>query len=87
MAQDLITLTVTPAELRLITTLRDMPESPLRVRVQALLGELLDFARNPRCHELQADGVPCTNPGADCDQCQIVLTMLDSMAKRLPRPE
>lgn len=84
MAQTPITLTVTPAEYRMITTLRDMPESPLRDRVQRLLDELLAFARNPRCGEFQADGTPCSNPQADCDQCRIVTGMLDSLAKGLP---
>jgi hypothetical protein len=79
------TLTVSPAELRMIQTLRDMPESPLRDRIQKLLEDLLAFARNPRCHELQADGVPCENPAADCDQCKVVLEMLESMERRLPR--
>jgi len=82
---ELITLTVTPAEARMITILRNMPDSPLRGRVNRLLEELLAFARNPRCHELQADGVPCENPEADCDQCQVVLAMLDTMGHRIPR--
>ncbi|BDU73978.1 hypothetical protein [Mesoterricola silvestris] len=76
---------LTASELRMITTLRDMPESPLRTRVERLLEDLLAFARNPRCHELQADGVPCENPAADCDQCKVVLDMLEAMGKRLPR--
>ena len=80
-----ITLTVSPAEARMITTLRNMPESPLRDRVHRLLEDLLAFARNPRCHELQADGVPCENPEADCDQCQVVLAMLETMGRRIPR--
>jgi len=79
------TLAVTPAELRMITILRDMPESPLRLGVHRLLDDLLTFARNPRCHELQADGVPCERPEADCDQCRLVLAMLDTLASRLPR--
>jgi len=84
-----ITLTVSPAEFRMITTLRDMPESPLRDRVHRLLAELLAFARNPRCGEFQADGTPCANPQADCDQCRIVTGMLDALAKGLPgkRPD
>jgi hypothetical protein len=80
-----IDLTLTPAEFRLITTLRDMPESPLRDRVNRLLEDLVAFARNPRCPELQADGAPCANPGADCDQCKVVLAMLETMGKRLPQ--
>jgi len=80
-----ITLQLTPEEFRMITTLRDMPESPLRDRVQRLLADLVDFARNPRCHELQADGVPCENPGADCDQCKTVEGMLEGLGQRLPK--
>ena len=81
-----ITLTLSPAEYRMITTLRDMPESPLRDRVARLLEDVLAFARNPRCHELQADGVPCDNPAADCDQCAVVNAMLETMGRRLPNP-
>jgi len=84
MGQAPITLTVSPAEFRMITTLRDMPESPLRDRVQRLLAELLEFARNPHCGEFQADGVPCANPLADCDQCKLVTGMLDTLARGLP---
>ena len=79
-----IPIIVSPTELVMITTLRDMPESPLRDRVQVLLAEILAFARNPRCPELQADGVPCGDPEADCDQCQVVLGMLDALERKLP---
>lgn len=82
---ELTTIPVSPAELRLLTTLRDMEESPLKDRVHRLLEDLLAFARNPRCAELQADGVPCANPAADCDQCKVVLEMLETMGRRLPR--
>jgi hypothetical protein len=78
-------LVLTPEEYRLITTLRDMPESPLRDRVQRLLADLVAFARNPRCPELQPDGAPCAHPEADCDQCQVVLAMLETLGRRLPR--
>jgi hypothetical protein len=84
MAHAPILLPVSPAELRMITTLRDMPESPLRDRVLRLLDELLAFARNPRCGEFQADGTPCANPQADCDQCRILTAMLDDLGRKLP---
>jgi hypothetical protein len=87
MGQAPISLTLTPAEYRLVTTLRDLPESPLRDRVHRLLEDLLAFARNPRCPELQADGAPCGDPGSDCDQCQVVLGMLEAMERRLPRKD
>ena len=84
MGQAPITLTVTPAEFRMIKTLRDLPESPLRDRVQRLLDELLAFARHPTCGEFQADGVPCSNPAADCEQCRIVTGMLDRLGRQWP---
>ncbi len=84
MSERPITLTVTPAEYRMITTLRDMAESPLRDRVHRLLEDLLAFARNPRCSEFQADGTPCSNPQADCDQCRIVTGMLDTLSRGIP---
>ena len=83
MGQAPIPLYVSPAEYRMITTLRDMPESPLRDRVHRVLDELLAFARNPKCSELQADGAPCSNPSADCEQCQVVLGMLDHLERRV----
>jgi hypothetical protein len=79
-----VPLQVSPAELRMITILREMPESPLRDRVHRLLEDLLTFARNPRCPELQADGVPCSRPEADCDQCQVVAGMLEALERRIP---
>jgi hypothetical protein len=83
MGQAPIPLNLTPAEYRMITTLRNMPESPLRDRVHRVLDELLAFARNPACSELQADGVPCHNPSADCEQCQVVLGVLENLERRV----
>ena len=79
-----IPIVVSPAELAMITTLRDMAASPLRDRVLLLLAELLAFARNPRCPELQADGVPCGDPEADCDQCRVVLGMVAALERKVP---
>jgi hypothetical protein len=84
MGPERISLSVTPDELRLITTLRDLPESPLRDRIRRLLEDLLAFARNPHCGEYQADGVPCADPRADCDQCQVVLDLLDRLERNWP---
>jgi hypothetical protein len=78
-------ISVSPAELRMLTTLREMPESPLRDRVHRLLEDLLAFARHPSCHEMQADGVPCSRPEADCDQCQVVAGMLEALERRIPK--
>lgn len=71
-------------EVRLVTTLRNMPDSPLKERVHALLERVMEFARNPRCPELQADGVPCERAEADCDQCRIVTRAWSDIASRFP---
>ncbi|BDU77838.1 hypothetical protein [Mesoterricola sediminis] len=78
-------LTLSDAERRMILTLRNMPDSPLRDRVLRLVEDVLAFARNPRCHEMQADGVPCERPEADCDQCQVVTALLATLEGRVPR--
>lgn len=82
---EFVTLPVSQAELRMITVLREMPESPLKDRVHRLLEDVLAFARNPRCSEMQADGVPCSRPEADCDQCQVVAEMLGALERKVPR--
>jgi hypothetical protein len=72
-----------PEELRLVLALRAIPESPLRDRLLALLGELCDFVAQPCCAELQADGAPCTSAQAACDQCRKLLELLDGLRGRL----
>jgi hypothetical protein len=72
-------VTLTAEEWELISTLRDMPPSPLKHRVHALVNELIGFIRDPRCAEMQGDGVPCDNVSTACEQCVHVADMLDSM--------
>ena len=74
-----IQATLTTEEWRLVSTLRDIPPSPLKLRVARLLEELIVFVQEPRCAEMQADGVPCDNVNAQCDQCVHVAEMLDKM--------
>ena len=66
MNQDLIPVSLTPAEYRLLMGLRDVPESSLKNRVKALIEALLSMAREPRCPEQQSDGVPCASVHANC---------------------
>lgn len=77
-------------EWRLIQALRDLPPSALRDRLWELLVELTDFVREPKCPELQADGVPCADAHASCDQCVQVTALLDRLRNGLhpegPRP-
>ncbi|MGE5715332.1 MAG: hypothetical protein ACM369_01680 [Acidobacteriota bacterium] len=79
MHQDLIPVSLTPAEYRLLMGLRDVPESSLKTRVKALIEALFRMAREPRCPEHQPDGVPCASVHANCDQCVEVTRMLDGL--------
>jgi hypothetical protein len=79
MSQDLIPVSLTPAEYRMLMGLRDVPESSLKTRVKALIEALLSMAREPRCPEQQSDGVPCASVHANCDQCVEVTRMLDGL--------
>ena len=79
MSQDLIPVSLTPAEYRLLMGLRDVPESSLKTRVKALIEALFRMAREPRCPEHQSDGVPCQSVHANCDQCVEVTRMLDGL--------
>ena len=72
-------VTLTAEEWELVSTLRSLPPSPLKNRVNALINELLVFIRDPHCAEMQGDGVPCDNVTTACEQCAHVADMLDSM--------
>jgi hypothetical protein len=80
MKETTVAAALTPEEWRLIEALRSIPPSPLKIRVKTLLDDLLAFIREPRCPEMQADGVPCTNVHANCDQCVHVTEMVDYLA-------
>lgn len=72
-----------PEELRLVTALRSIPESPLRDRLSAFVSELADFVAAPSCAEMQADGAPCTSAQAACDECRKMTALLDGLRTRL----
>jgi len=74
---------LTADEWMLVNTLRDLPQSAMRDRFFALLGELLRFVGDPRCAETQADGVPCASATVACDQCRKVVGILDALQARL----
>ena len=53
--------------------------------VRRFVLQLTDFVREPRCPEVQADGVPCDTPDADCEQCLKIQELLNSLHNALPR--
>ncbi len=40
---------------------------------------LVEYVREPKCAEMQADGVPCTSAEADCEQCVKVRELLATL--------
>ncbi len=74
-----VTIAVTPEEWKLIAVLRDIPESPLKELLEQVIRDLLSYAREPRCPEMQADGVPCSSASSDCEQCRQLDAILGSL--------
>ncbi len=77
-----VALILSAEERDLVEALRDVPESPLRFKLVELLRALFAYARQPRCSDVQADGVPCDNPSSQCDQCSRVTRLLDDLVHR-----
>lgn len=84
MATERIHASLTPEEWKLISTLRELPPSPLQERVSFVIHELVEFARDPGCEEMQADGAPCAAITAGCEYCARVTEILNSFDTRLP---
>jgi len=74
-----VSVKLSPEEWKLISGLREIPASPLQDLMKQMIGELLAYVREPKCAEMQADGVPCASPTADCEQCQKVHQLLLSL--------
>jgi len=75
---------VTATEKHILASIRELPEGQLRSRLEGFLVELTDFVRDPACAEVQADGIPCDTPQADCEQCQRVSELIRTLRKALP---
>ena len=71
------------AEWKFVSAMRDIPPSPLRDLARELMEELVSYVREPRCGEMQADGVPCESAAADCEQCMKVKDLLVSLRRRI----
>jgi hypothetical protein len=77
-----IEATLSAEEWALVSALRALPESPLKTRVATLLDTLVAFIGEPRCAEMQGDGVPCSTVDAQCDQCVHVAELIDALTRR-----
>jgi len=80
----LVHTTLSADEWQLVLALRELPDSPVRRRLAALLQDLTRFIRDPRCQYMQADGAPCDTAHGACESCREMLAVLDDLAARLP---
>ncbi len=69
MAEGLTPVALSSRERRIVAALRDLPPGQARDLLDEILDQLLTFARDPHCAEMQADGVPCASPSSDCEEC------------------
>ena len=81
---DRMSILVTPTEKHILASIRELPEGQLRRRLEGFLVELTDFVRDPKCAEVQADGIPCGSAKADCEECQKVSQLLETLRNALP---
>ncbi len=81
-----VQVTLSAEEWNLVSALRNIPASPLKERIDALLGDLVKFAADPKCFEFQGDGAPCTNTNGDCDSCRRVTDVIDHLRRRITAP-
>ena len=72
-------------EHELFSALREMSDGPLKTRLETFLVELENFVSKPGCAQMQADGIPCGDASADCEECLMLDQMLKTLKSTLPR--
>ena len=72
-------------ERELLSALREMPDGSLKTRLESFLVELTTFVSTPGCAQMQADGIPCGDAAADCEECLMLDQMLKTLKSTLPR--
>ena len=80
-----IAASLSTSEWHLIEAIRTLPEGALRNRTHEVLGEMLFYVQNPRCQGVGAEGFPCGEPVATCDECHQIWDLLDAIADRLAK--
>jgi hypothetical protein len=79
------TASLSPAEWRLIESLRELPEGQVKDKVHGVLLELLFYVRNPRCQGMLPEGFPCGDPRATCEECHQIWDLLQNIEGRLSK--
>ncbi len=80
---DRTSILVTATEKKILASLRELPEGNLKRQLDTFLTDLTVFVREPRCAQVQADGIPCENVQADCEQCMKVESLIADLQRTL----
>lgn len=81
-----VPLPLSNEENELVALWRELPAGPMQRRVREIALELLRFARDPHCDEMQGDGVPCAQPRNRCEDCARVIEILRRFETRVTAP-
>lgn len=74
-------------ERELLGMWREIAAGPMQHRVKGIVMELVSFARDPHCDEMQGDGVPCPDAKNQCDNCWRIVEILRQFELRVPQPQ
>ena len=80
-----ISVLLSETEHDLLSALREMPDGSLKTRLESFLVDLTGFVSDPGCAQIQADGIPCGDASADCEECLMLDKMLKTLQSTLPR--
>jgi len=83
MTESTTTASLSPAEWRLIETLRELPEGQVKDKVHGVLLDLMFFVRNPRCQGVLPEGFPCGDPRSTCEECHQIWNLLETIQTRV----
>lgn len=81
MTEGQVVIALSTRERKIISALRDLPPGQARDLLDEVLEQLVTFVQDPHCAEMQADGVPCASPSADCEQCARLKEILAGLRK------
>lgn len=85
MSEPTINAALSPAEWRLIESLRGLPGEALGGRAPQVLDCVLYYLRNSRCEGMGVDGFPCGEPAAACEECHEIWDLLERLAQRFAK--
>lgn len=74
---------VTATEKKILASVRGLPEGNLKRKLESFLVDLTVFVREPKCCQVQADGIPCESVQADCEQCMKVDELIANLQRAL----